>query len=82
VKKRPRQGERKREKRAYKSSELLPHSVSNAREHGRPSREHYIFVQVLADVDVTHHDRVESVLMDASGLHAQQGGLEEGLGAP
>ena len=39
-------------------------------------------VQVLPDVNVALHDGVVGGLVDAAGLHSQEAGLEEGLGAP
>ena len=65
----------------YEGSELLLHAVSNTGEHGCSSREHNVSVQVLADVDIALHDRVVGGLVDSSGLHTQEGGLEEGLRA-
>merc|ERR1719381_424208 len=39
-------------------------------------------VQVLPDVNIALHDGVVGGLVDAAGLHSQEAGLEEGLGAP
>ena len=61
--------------------ELLLHAVSNAGEHRCAAREDDVAVEVLADVDIALHDGVVGGLVDASELTAQEGGLEEGLGA-
>merc|ERR1719362_204606 len=63
-------------------SNLLLHSVSNTRVHGGASRHDGVGVQVLPDVNIALHDGVVDSLVDAAGLHAEEGGLEEGLGAP
>merc|ERR1719381_481488 len=39
-------------------------------------------VQVLPDVNIALHNGVVGGLVDAAGLHSQEAGLEEGLGAP
>mmetsp|Transcript_20284 Transcript_20284/g.50623 ORF Transcript_20284/g.50623 Transcript_20284/m.50623 type:complete len:329 (+) Transcript_20284:309-1295(+) len=61
--------------------DLLGHAVRNAGVHRGASGEHDVGVQVLTDVDIALHDRVVRGLVDARGLHAQEGGLEERLGA-
>ena len=60
---------------------LLLHAVSNSREHGGTARQHDVAVQILTDINVALHDGVVGGLVDASRFHAQEGGLEEGLGA-
>ena len=62
-------------------SDLLLHSVGDARVHGGATGEDSVGVEVLPDVDVTLHDGVVGGLVDAAGLHTQERGLEEGLGA-
>lgn len=62
-----------------KGSDLLLHAVGNARVHGGASGQDSVGIQVLPDVNITFHDRVVSGLVDAAGLHAQEGWLEEGL---
>merc|ERR1711990_232044 len=62
--------------------DLLLHAVSNTGVHGGASGHDGVGVQVLPDVNVALHDGVEGGLVDAAGLHAQEAGLEEGLGAP
>merc|ERR1712149_98480 len=63
-------------------SDLLLHAVSNTGVHGGASGHDGVGVQVLPDVNVALHDGVVGGLVDAAGLHAQEAGLEEGLGAP
>jgi len=64
------------------SGDLLLHPVGDAGEHGGSSREDGVGVQVLPDVDIALHDGVVAGLVDACRLHADEGRLEEGLGAP
>ena len=65
-----------------KSSQLLLHTVGNTGEHGGSTRQHNVAVQVLTDIDIALHDGVVRGLVDTSGLHTQERGLEEGLRAP
>merc|ERR1712037_515677 len=62
--------------------DLLLHAVSNTGVHGGASGHGGVGVQVLPDVNVALHDGVVGGLVDAAGLHSQEAGLEEGLGAP
>merc|ERR1712039_292062 len=62
--------------------DLLLHAVSDTGVHGGASGHDGVGVQVLPDVDVALHDGVKGGLVDATGLHAQEAGLEESLGAP
>merc|ERR1712043_50976 len=62
--------------------DLLLHSVGDTGVHGGASGEDSVGVQVLPDIDVALHDGVVGGLVDAAGLHTQEAGLEEGLGAP
>uniref|UniRef100_A0A8C3PDI9 Beta-actin n=1 Tax=Chrysemys picta bellii TaxID=8478 RepID=A0A8C3PDI9_CHRPI len=62
--------------------DLLLHSVSDARIHGGTARQHCVSIEVLSDINVTLHDGVESGLVNATGLHPQEGGLEDCLWAP
>ncbi len=55
-----------------KGSELLLHSVSNAREHGGTTRQDDVSVEILTDINVALHDGVVGGLMDTSSLHAQE----------
>ncbi|GMR50477.1 hypothetical protein PMAYCL1PPCAC_20672, partial [Pristionchus mayeri] len=61
--------------------DLLLHSVGDSGVHGRSSGEDGVGVQVLTDVDVALHDGVVGGLVDSGGLHTQERGLEESLGA-
>merc|ERR1712128_252945 len=65
-----------------KGSDLLLHPVSNTRVHGGASGHDGVGVQVLPDVNIALHDRVEGGFVDATGLHSKEGRLEESLGAP
>merc|ERR1739842_46142 len=64
-----------------KGGDLLLHTVSNTGVHGGASGHDGVGVQVLPDVHVALHDGVEGGLVDAAGLHSEEGRLEEGLGA-
>ena len=57
------------------------HAVSDAWVHGGTTRQHGVGVQVLADIDVTLHDRVVGRLVDTSGFHAEEARLEQSFGA-
>merc|ERR1712098_93197 len=65
-----------------KGGDLLLHPVSNTRVHGGASRHDGVGIQVLPDVNIALHDGVVGGLVDATGLHAKEGRLEESLGAP
>merc|ERR1712016_403322 len=62
--------------------DLLLHAVSNTGVHGGASGHDGVGVQVLPDVNIALHDGVVGGLVDAAGLHSQEAGLEESLGAP
>merc|ERR550517_1077132 len=59
-----------------KDGDLLLHTVGDTGVHGG------VGVQVLPDVNIALHDGVLGGLVDTAGLHSQEAGLEEGLGAP
>ena len=61
--------------------DLLLHPVSNTRVHGGATRQDSVSVQVLSDINVTLHDRVEGRLVNAVSLVSDEGRLEHGLGA-
>merc|ERR1719262_706822 len=61
--------------------DLLLHTIGNTGVHGGASGHDGVGVQVLPDVHVALHDGVEGGLVDAAGLHSEEGRLEEGLGA-
>ena len=61
--------------------DLLLHAVGDTGEHGRAAGHDRVGVQVLTDIDVALHDGVEGRLVDAARLHAEEGRLEERLGA-
>merc|ERR1740122_696438 len=61
--------------------DLLLHTIGNTGVHGGASGHDGVGVQVLPDVHVALHDGVEGCLVDAAGLHSEEGRLEEGLGA-
>merc|ERR1712061_29069 len=62
--------------------DLLLHSVGNTGVHGGATGHDGVGVQVLPDVYIALHDGVVGGLVDAAGLHSQEAGLEESLGAP
>ena len=63
-------------------SDLLLHPVGNTGVHGGATRENSVGVEILPDVHVALHDGVVGGLVDTAGLHTQERGLEQGLGAP
>ena len=64
-----------------KSGDLLLHSVGNTGVHGGATGHDGVGVQVLPDVNIALHDGVVGGLVDTAGLHTQERGLEQGLGA-
>merc|ERR1711887_253421 len=60
-------------------SDFLLHSVSNTGVHGGTTRHDGVGIKILPDVNIALHDGVVGGLMDAAGLHAKEGRLEEGL---
>merc|ERR1712050_59919 len=61
--------------------ELLRHALPDAREHRGAAREDHIGVQVLADIHIALHNRLEGGVMDATGLLADEARLEKDLWA-
>merc|ERR1719365_507953 len=64
-----------------KGGDLLLHPVGDTGVHGGAAGHDSVGVQVLTDVNVALHDGVVGGLVDAAGLHSEEGGLEKGLGA-
>ena len=64
-----------------KCGDLLLHAVGDTGVHGGAAGEDCVGVQVFTDVDVALHDGVVCRLVDAGRFHAEEGGLEKGLGA-
>jgi len=64
-----------------KGGDFLLHTISDTRVHGGATRQDVVGVKVLTDINVTPHDGVEDSLVNTNGFHAQEGRLEEGLGA-
>merc|ERR1712061_281152 len=62
--------------------DLLLHSVGNTWVHGGAAGQHNVGVQVLPDVHIALHDGVVGGLVDTGVLLAEEGRLEESLGAP
>lgn len=61
--------------------DLLLRVVGNAWVHDGAAQQHGVGIEVFADVHVALHDGVEGGLVDSLELHAQEGGLEDGLRA-
>ena len=61
--------------------DLLLHPVGDTGVHGGASGHDGVGVQVLPDINVALHDGVVGGLVDAAGLHSEEGRLEESLGA-
>ena len=68
-------------RRRRQRSDFLLHAVGDARVHGSATRQHRVGVEVLTDVHVALHDRVVGRLVDSARFHAQEGRLEQSLGA-
>jgi len=64
-----------------KGGDLLLHSVGNTWVHGGTTGEDVVGVEILSDINIALHDGVVGGLMDTSGLHTDEGWLEEGLWA-
>ena len=62
------------------SSDLLLHTIGDAREHRAAARQHRVGVQVFTDVYVALHDAVVRRLVDTARLHTQEAWLQHGLG--
>jgi hypothetical protein len=63
------------------SSDFLLQAIGDARVHGRATRQHDVGVEILADVQITAHDRAISGLMDTLAFHTEERGLEKCLRA-
>ena len=65
-----------------KSSDLLLHTVSNTGVHGGASGHDGVGIEILTDVNIALHDGVVGCLVNSTGFHPQEAGLEESLGTP
>merc|ERR1712096_188778 len=63
------------------SGDLLLHTISDTGVHGGATGHDSVSVQVLPDVNIALHDGVVGGLVDAAGLHSEEGRLEQSLGA-
>jgi len=63
------------------SSDFLAQSVGNTVVHGSTTGHDDVAVQVLSDIDVALHDRLEGEFVDTGEVLAVLHGLEEGFGA-
>merc|ERR1712215_213954 len=63
-----------------KGGDFLLHTVSNTGVHSGASGHDSVGIQILTDVNITPHDGVVGCLVDATGFHSKEGGLEESLG--
>merc|ERR1711872_602808 len=63
------------------AGDLLLHTIGDTGVHGGATGEDGVGVEILTDIDVTLHDRVEATFLDADDFHAQERGTEHGLGA-
>merc|ERR1719221_1372859 len=61
--------------------ELLCHALANASKHGCTTGQHNIGIQVLANVHITFHDGLESCVVNATRLFANETWLEQHLRA-
>lgn len=56
--------------RGCQATDLLLHSICDAREHGGSTRENSVGIQVFPDIHITLHDRVVGGLMHSSAFHS------------
>lgn len=49
--------------------------------YGEATRQSCAGTEVFVDVNITLHDGIDYGFMDATGIHIQEGNLEESLGA-
>merc|ERR1712070_245706 len=61
--------------RRSQSSELLGHALADAREHGGASGEHHVGVEILTNIHIALHDRLEGGIMTTAGLLADEARL-------
>merc|ERR1712187_305037 len=61
--------------------ELILQSLVNLFEHGGSSRHDGVGVQVLSDIDVALHDRLEGQVVDSLLFNSDEGRLEENFRA-
>merc|ERR1719422_1600940 len=64
-----------------KGGDLLLHPIGDTGVHSGASGQDGVSVQVLPDVNIALHDGVVDSLVDSAGFHAEEGRLEERLGA-
>jgi len=57
------------------------HTIGDAREHGRTTRQHGIGVQVFTDIQIAFHDGIVQSLVHAGRFHTDEGRLEQDFGA-
>jgi len=65
-----------------KGGDFLLHTISNTGVHGGTSRHDSVGIKILPDINIALHDGVVGGLVDTTGLHTQERGLEQSLGAP
>jgi hypothetical protein len=74
-------GNRKKERKETKGKEKkLPFKhTTHTRKHRASTSQHNIAIEMTSEVSVALHDRVVNHLVDARGLAAQEGRLEQRL---
>merc|ERR1712127_596802 len=60
-------------------SDLFGHALADSSEHGGATRKNYVSVQILPDIDVALHNRLESCVVDSASLLSDEARLEEHL---
>lgn len=63
--------------RGSKGGDFLGESFGNTGEHGSTTREDDVVVEILSDIDITLHDRVEGKFVDTGEFLTDEGRLEE-----
>jgi len=64
-----------------KSCQLLRHTLSNTLEHGSASGKNNVCIEVLANIHITFHDRLECSVMNPTGFLTDEAWLEQNFRA-
>jgi len=67
--------------RGGQSTQLFGHALTNARKHRVPAGQNDVGEQIPSHIQVAPHNGPEGGVLDATGLSAQEAGLEQHLRA-